>query len=65
MHLVINMVRYFYPAMDVGETTFYQISELMKDLCEIKKMEGGEDQKESENMTAQEKIEMYKRQGLA
>tara|TARA_Y100000310_G_C20558578_1_gene751839 strand:- start:79 stop:237 length:159 start_codon:yes stop_codon:yes gene_type:complete len=48
---------------EIGECTFYQINEMMKDLCEIKKMEAGEDQKDPENMTAQEKIDMYKRQG--
>jgi hypothetical protein len=57
------MVRYFYPNIDVGECTFYQIGELIKDLCEIKKMEAGEDQKDPDNMTAQDKIDMYKRQG--
>jgi hypothetical protein len=57
------MVRYFYPNIDVGECTFYQIGELMKDLCEIKKLENGEDQKDPENMSAKEKIEMLERQG--
>ena len=62
---MINMVRYFYPGIDVGSLTLYQLGELMKDLCEIKKMESGEDQKDPENMTAEQKIEMYKRQGKA
>ncbi len=57
------MIRYYYPMTEIGECTFYQINEMMKDLCEIKKMEAGEDQKDPENMTAQEKIDMYKRQG--
>lgn len=53
------MVRYFYPGIDVGELTLYQLGELMKDLCEIKKMESGEGQKDSDRMTAADKIAMY------
>jgi hypothetical protein len=53
------MVRYFYPGIDVGELTLYQLGELMKDLCEIKKMESGDDQKDSDRMTAADKIAMY------
>ena len=41
----------------------YQIAEMMKDLGEIKQMESGGDSKPEEAMTAQEKIEMYRRQG--
>ena len=57
------MVRYFYPGFDVGQCTFYQLNQMIQDLCEIKKMEAGEDQKDPENMTAEEKINMYQQQG--
>lgn len=58
------MVRYFYPATNVGECTVYQIKEMMKDLCEIKKLEAGEDHKEGSKMSATDKIEQFERQGL-
>lgn len=61
---MINIVRYFYPGIDVGNLTIYQANELIMDLAEIKKMESGDEAKSPEHMTAQEKIEMYKRQGL-
>ena len=57
------MVRYYYPNIDPGSCTMYQINELIKDLGEIKKMESGGDAKDPENMSASEKIEMYKQQG--
>jgi hypothetical protein len=63
MHLVINMVRYYYPGIDVGNLTLYQFRELTKDLVEIKKLESGTDQKDEEHMTAAEKTELWEQQG--
>ena len=58
------MIRYYYPGTDVGALTLYQLSEMMQDLAEIKKMESGASAKDPEHMTAQEKIEMYRQKGM-